>query len=66
MNKVEPIIIQDLRCLISAAKNRVAIGVNQEMTILYWNVGKLIQEDILKSERAEYGEKIFIKIYCKS
>jgi predicted nuclease of restriction endonuclease-like (RecB) superfamily len=62
MNKLEPILIQDLRGLISAAKNRVAIAVNQEMTILYWNVGKRIQEDILKSERAEYGEKIFITI----
>jgi len=28
------------------------------MVILYWNIGKTIKEEIMKSDRAEYGSKI--------
>ncbi|MCI8412340.1 MAG: DUF1016 domain-containing protein [Clostridia bacterium] len=31
------------------------IKVNSEMTILYWNIGKEIKENILNYEKAEYG-----------
>jgi len=51
-------LIEDIRNLIDAAKARVAIKVNQEMTLLYWNVGKRVYEDILKADRAGYGEQI--------
>lgn len=52
----------DIRQLIDSAKTRVAVKVNQEMTMLYWNIGKRIQEDILKFGRAEYGKKIFATV----
>ncbi|MCC8418147.1 MAG: DUF1016 N-terminal domain-containing protein [Rickettsia endosymbiont of Glossina mortisans submortisans] len=42
----------------------VAIKVNSEMTMLYWNIGKRIQEEILKSTRAEYGQEV-IKMLAK-
>lgn len=48
----------DIRQLIDAAKARVAVKVNQEITLLYWNIGKRIQEEILRFERAEYGAKV--------
>lgn len=28
------------------------------MTLLFWNVGKRIQEEVFKNERAEYGKQI--------
>ena len=28
------------------------------MTLLFWHVGKRIQEEVLKNERAEYGKQI--------
>ena len=55
-------LLKDIRSLIDEAKTRVAIKVNQEMTLLYWNLGKRIHEDILKSERAEYGEQIIVTL----
>ena len=55
-------LLTDIKSLIDIAKTRVAIKVNQEMTLLYWNIGKRIQEDILKSERAEYGEQIILTL----
>ena len=44
--------------LIDQARNRVATTVNQELTLLYWNIGKKINDDILKNNRADYGKSI--------
>lgn len=44
--------------LIEQARKKVAAAINQEMVILYWNIGKTIKDEIMKSDRAEYGEKI--------
>jgi predicted nuclease of restriction endonuclease-like (RecB) superfamily len=51
-------LLTDLRSLIDNAKSRVARTINQEMTLLYWHIGKRIQEEILNDERASYGEKV--------
>lgn len=44
--------------LIEQARKRVATTINQEMVLLYWNIGKTIKEEIIKSKRAEYGKQI--------
>jgi len=44
--------------LIEQARKKVAVTINEEMILLYWNIGKTIKEEIIKSERAEYGKKI--------
>jgi hypothetical protein len=51
-------LVQDIRSLIEDARSTVAITVNAALTTLYWRVGKRINEEILKGDRAEYGEKI--------
>ncbi len=43
---------------IEQARKKVAITINQEMVTLYWNIGKIIKEEIIKSSRAEYGKQI--------
>ncbi|MGX9366955.1 PDDEXK nuclease domain-containing protein [Desulfoplanes sp. PS50] len=48
----------DIRHLIVETRAGVAVAVNMGMTLLYWKIGKRIQEDILQSSRAEYGKKI--------
>jgi len=48
----------DIRKLIDAAKQRAAVAVNAEISLLYWQVGKRIQQDVLQGERAEYGKKV--------
>lgn len=40
------------------AKRNVAIKINNEMTILYWNIGKEITENVLNNEKAEYGKAV--------
>jgi len=44
--------------LIEQAKSRVVTTINEEMVLLYWNIGKTIREEIIKSERALYGKQI--------
>jgi len=51
-------LIQSIVSLIDGARQRVALTVNSELTLLYWNIGKQINEDILKNGRADYGKTI--------
>ena len=52
-------VVQDIRSLIDAARQRVALAVNAELSLLYWQVGRRIQTEVLRGERAAYGEQIF-------
>ena len=51
-------LLQDIRDLIEDARNTVASTVNKALTMLYWRVGKRIDQESLKGSRAEYGENI--------
>ena len=51
-------LIGDIRSLIETARHNVAVTVNASLTILYWQIGNRIRQDILKEKRAEYGEEI--------
>jgi len=44
--------------MIEEARAAVATAVNTGLTILYWRIGKRINEEILKGKRADYGQKI--------
>lgn len=51
-------LITDLRTLINEARKKVALIVNTEITLLYWHIGKRINEEVLGNQRAEYGKQI--------
>lgn len=51
-------ILRELRGLITGARQRVAVSVNRELVLLYWDLGQRIRVEILGEERAEYGERI--------
>lgn len=48
--------------LIDNARSKIALTVNSELTLLYWNIGKQINEDILKNNRADYGKSIISEL----
>ena len=50
--------LEDLRQMIEETRQGVAVTVNTALTMLYWRIGKRINEEILKGARAEYGEQI--------
>ena len=51
-------LLTDLRGLINEARASVASVVNAGLTMLYWSIGKRINEEVLQGERAEYGKQI--------
>jgi len=51
-------LIGDIRSIIKTARHNVAVTVNAGLTLLYWQIGNRIRQDILKEKRADYGEKI--------
>lgn len=55
---VSPPLLEDLRRMIEETRQGVAVTVNAALTMLSWRVGKRINEEILKGERAEYGQQI--------
>lgn len=44
--------------MIEESKQQVAKVANSTLTLLFWYVGKRIQEEVLKNERAAYGKQI--------
>ncbi len=55
---LSPSLLGDICELIESARQRVATAVNAGLTILYWQIGARIRQDILKEYRAEYGSGI--------
>ena len=51
-------LLGDIRRLIEGTRSAVATTVNVGMTALYWRIGKRMDEEILKGERADYGKQI--------
>lgn len=51
-------LVSEIKQLIVASKEHLAVSVNAEMTLLYWHVGNKINQEILGNERAEYGKQI--------
>jgi len=59
------ILVVEIRQLIEETKHAVSHTVNAGLTLLYWNIGKRINDEILKNKRAEYGEKILPTLSAK-
>lgn len=66
--ETEPVmaeLVADLRRMIEETRAAVAATVNAGLTMLYWQVGRRIGQEILKGERAEYGKKILPTLSAK-
>ena len=51
-------ILQGIVQIVEQARTHVAIYVNQELTMMYWHIGKYILQEINYQDKAEYGKKI--------
>ena len=52
------LLLSELRALILTTRQSVAQVANSALATLYWEIGRRIRQDVLKSKRAGYGEKI--------
>lgn len=55
-------LIGEIKTLIEQSRQQVAVTVNATMTMLYWQIGKRINEEVLQDKRAEYGGQIVISL----
>lgn len=55
-------LLRDLKLLIDQGRSQAIAAVNSALTLTYWHVGRRINEEILKGERAEYGKQVVEKI----
>lgn len=55
-------LFQDINHLIQESKTKVAAVANAEITILFWNIGNRINEDVLGNARAQYGKQIVVTL----
>src|SRR5262245_39523395 len=51
-------LLSEVRALILEARAGVARTVNVGLTLLYWEIGNRIRQEILQEKRAEYGQEI--------
>lgn len=49
---------QEVAALIRTAKQRAAAAINNEITLLYWQVGNRIRQEVLGGGRADYGKQV--------
>lgn len=59
---LDPALIAELKTIVHQGRQQVAQAINAGLTATYWQIGKRINEDILKNKRAGYGEQIVTNI----
>jgi predicted nuclease of restriction endonuclease-like (RecB) superfamily len=58
--------IFDRACaIIESHKSRAAVQVNQELTMMFWEIGQYINSIVLENQRAAYGKKILTELAAK-
>lgn len=61
-NVEHPVVLAEIRQLIERARQRAAAAVNTELSLLYWHIGKRLQNEVLGRERAGYGKQIITSL----
>ncbi len=62
IEKFENLLFNELSQLIEQSKEQLVSYANSTLTILFWQVGKRINEHILQNKRAEYGKQIVVTL----
>ncbi|ELA9389340.1 DUF1016 family protein [Vibrio parahaemolyticus] len=52
------LLVEDISLLVASAKQRAAAAINNEITLLYWQVGNRIRQEVLGGGRADYGKQV--------
>ncbi|MDE5791466.1 MAG: PDDEXK nuclease domain-containing protein [Muribaculaceae bacterium] len=64
-HKLENNLYEDVCHIIEEVRYRIAVHINSEASLMNWNVGNRIKEDILLNTRAPYGKKILKRLADK-
>jgi predicted nuclease of restriction endonuclease-like (RecB) superfamily len=53
-----PNLVREISVLIEESKQQVVKAANSALTLLFWQIGKRINYEVLKNDRAQYGKQI--------
>jgi predicted nuclease of restriction endonuclease-like (RecB) superfamily len=59
---IAPDLVQEISLLIEESKLQVVRTANSALTTLFWQVGKRVNDEILKNDRAQYGKQIIANV----
>ena len=55
---VDETILAEIRGIIVHARQRTIQAVNAELTLLYWQVGQILYQYVVRGKRAPYGKRV--------
>ena len=58
-------LLSDISLLIEQSKRHIASQANSTLTLLFWQIGKRINDEILKNKQADYGKQILSTLSTK-
>jgi predicted nuclease of restriction endonuclease-like (RecB) superfamily len=61
IGKIQPL-VGDIKTLIAESRQQLVVAVNSAMSMLYWSIGKRINDEVLQNQRAEYGKEIVVTL----
>jgi hypothetical protein len=62
LQPLESQFVTEVTAIILQAKQRAAVSINSELTLLYWQVGQRINQEVLGGERADYGKQVIVSL----
>ena len=54
-----PKVLGEVHKIIKETEQNIVTNVNREKVVMSWQIGKIIEEHLLKNSRAEYGTEFF-------
>ncbi len=61
-NAITPL-SSEIKRLINQSRLKVAVTFHSAIILLYWQIGKLINAEVLQNQRAEYGKEVLATLY---
>jgi predicted nuclease of restriction endonuclease-like (RecB) superfamily len=61
-NTPEPSLFVEISTLIEQARGVVVFQANHALTLLFWKIGKRVNEAVLQNQRADYGKRIVVTL----
>ncbi|WP_281561164.1 PDDEXK nuclease domain-containing protein [Thalassomonas sp. RHCl1] len=60
--RAEAVLLADIQNLITQAKQQASVAVNVALTMMYWQIGQRINQEVLQGERAAYGKQVVVTL----
>jgi predicted nuclease of restriction endonuclease-like (RecB) superfamily len=61
-NSPERVLFMEISALIEQTQTAVVAQANYALTLLFWKIGRRVNEEILQNQRADYGKQIVVTL----